>query len=128
MPARMEVPNLPGRMNLLRRNRASAQQSRYIRDLVPELFKRALSRRLVWPPAQERSTVAKAFATEMVIGHFDDELGFQRTPLRRSVRGPATWATGCVASEAGLGDERFEPLRQSRLVLTLDRRGETDMV
>ena len=47
-----------------------------------ELIERALLRRLVRSPTQDRRAMAKSLAAEMVVGDLDDQFWLERTPLR----------------------------------------------
>src|SRR5204862_7261993 len=81
-----------------------------------ELVEGALPRRLVGAPAQQCRAVAKAAFADMVIPHFDDELGAQRLPLAGALGAPAARSTGGTASEAWRRVELFEAAGQLGLV------------
>src|SRR5450432_819992 len=106
----------------------SGQKLHRIDGRLFELVERALPWRLVRPPALDRGAVAKPLAAEMIVSHLDHQFRPQRIPFRRALGRPAAGAARRVAGKAGFCDQRFELRRQRRLVLLLDRRGESDMV
>src|SRR5882757_1503892 len=69
-------PGKTASRNWHRRSRpaGSGEQPHRIDGLLLQLIQRALPRRLVRAPAQDRGAMAKAFAAEMIVGHFDDQL------------------------------------------------------
>src|SRR3954469_6519000 len=93
----------------------SGQQLHRIDRFLLQLIQRALPRRLVRTPAQDRGAVAETFAAEMIVTDFDDQLGFQRTPLRGTFGGPAARAPRRVAGESRRSDQSFEFCRQRGL-------------
>src|SRR4051812_15847641 len=106
--AATDSSNLPPRWG----RAGSDQQLHRIDGRLFQLIERALLRRLVRPPAQDRGAVAKSFAAEMIVADLDDQFRLQRAPLRRTLGGPAAGAARCIAGETGLCDQRFELLGQ----------------
>src|SRR5437763_12694403 len=64
----------------------------------------------------------------MVVADLDHEFRPERLPLARAFRRPTARAAGGIAGEAGRGDQLFQFPGQRWLVITLDGRGEADMM
>src|ERR1700730_6234025 len=65
-----------------------------------DLIERALTRRLIGPPAQEMGPVAEASSREVIITDLDHELRDEGLPLRRSRCTPSAWPARGSAGEA----------------------------
>ena len=73
-------------------------------------------------------TVTKAVAADVIVAHFDDQLGSQRLPFGRPLRRPAARSTRRFASETRCRDQLLQPLRQLRLFIGRERGCEPDVV
>src|SRR3954470_19685155 len=104
------------------------QQLHRIGHLLLQLLEAALPWCLVGAPAQDRGTVAKSLAAEMIVADLDHQLRLERTPLCRALGGPAARPARRVAGESGLADQFFKPVGESWLLLRLERRSEADMM
>src|SRR6476661_3949544 len=93
-----------------------------------ELRDRALPRRLVRAPAQERRPVAEPSAGEVVVLHLDHQLRREGLPFARSLGAPSRRSTRRLAGETR-GLHQLLELRGERLLLPGGNvRGEADMV
>jgi len=64
----------------------------------------------------------------MIVAHLDDQARLDRLPFARAFGAPAARSAGRLAGEAGAASDRLEAVREIRLVLGRERRGEADMV
>ena len=72
--------------------------------------------------------MTKAPSREMVVLDLDHQLGSKWFPLRRSLRAPPAWPTGCLTSEAWRLDKFFEFGSDGFAVFHLNARRESDMI
>lgn len=72
--------------------------------------------------------MAKASASKVVVGDFDDNFGFDWSPLGRSLTRPAARSAGNIAGEAMIACDCFESIRQGHLLLRFDCGSEADVV
>jgi hypothetical protein len=106
----------------------SIEQCHQLCLLLLDLIDGALPWRLIRAPAQQPGAMSEALAGEMVVADLDHELRFERHPLGRTFGGPAARPAGRIPGEAGRAGQRFQSFRQRGLVLTSDRRGESDVI
>src|SRR5690349_5482828 len=93
-----------------------------------QLLERALPRRLVLAPSNQRRAVAKSVAGHMVVADLDNELGPKRLPVSRAFGAPAARTARCIAGEAGRLDQTLEKPGELGPLGTRNGRGEADMV
>jgi hypothetical protein len=78
------------------------------RHSARQLLERALLWRLVEPPSHQARAVTEAIAGDVIIAHFNHELGAKRLPLGGPRRAPAAWTAWRVSREAGRGHKPFQ--------------------
>ena len=64
------------------------------------LLERALARCFVGTPAHNFGAVPKTPASEMIVGHFDDDFRLDRFPLAGALGTPATRAARRISGES----------------------------
>ena len=82
----------------------------------------------VGTPAEQAGAVAEAAAGEVVVLELGDELGFEGLPLGAAFGGPAAWAAGGVAGEAGRRDEWLEHFGEFFALVGFEGGAEADVV
>src|SRR6476660_7573414 len=109
----------------------SRQSSRFCRQepqtraAAPrDLIERALSRRLIGPPAEQMRAMPKAIAREVVVLNFDDQLRPQRLPLGAAFRAPATRAARSAARKTRRLNQRLHELGDFFSVSRFEARSE----
>src|SRR3954453_11727306 len=93
-----------------------------------DLIHGALSRRLVWPPADDLGAVPETVAREVVVGHLYHQLRVDRFPFPRPLCAPTARSTWRIAGETRRLAQGFELFRQSFALAGLERGSEADMM
>src|SRR4051812_17522093 len=79
---------------------------------APQLLERALSGRLIRPPAYQAGAVAEAVRGYLVELNLHHEIGPERLPLASLVRAPSAGATWRFSGKAWRFDKGLGPRRQ----------------
>jgi hypothetical protein len=98
------------------------------RHSARQLLERALLWRLVEPPSHQARAVTEAIAGDVIIAHFNHELGAKRLPLGGPRRAPAAWTAWRVSREAGRGHKPFQAFGKGRLFVVGESRGKAHMM